>query len=52
MDINNLAMVWAPNCLRCPSEDLKVIFTNTQKEMEFLRTLMVNLNTDSINGMI
>ncbi|EDV28692.1 uncharacterized protein TRIADDRAFT_63495 [Trichoplax adhaerens] len=50
MDLNNLAMVWAPNCLRCPSDDLKVIFTNTQKEMEFLRTLMLNLDTESVNG--
>ncbi|KAJ8259701.1 hypothetical protein GJAV_G00172420 [Gymnothorax javanicus] len=32
MDVNNLAMVMAPNCLRCQSDDPRVIFENTRKE--------------------
>ena len=40
MSINNLAMVFAPNFLRCPSEDPQVIFNNTKYEQAWLRALM------------
>ena len=46
MDVNNIAMVWAPNCLRGLSNDPKVIFENTRREMGFVRTLILNLNTN------
>ena len=52
MDENNLAMVWAPNCLRCPSDDPMQIFENTRKEMTFLRTLMQNLDTSFLEGVM
>ncbi|XP_010890146.1 rho GTPase-activating protein 39 isoform X3 [Esox lucius] len=52
MDVNNLAMVMAPNCLRCQSDDPRVIFENTRKEMSFLRMLIVHLDTNFINGII
>ncbi|EDQ89677.1 uncharacterized protein MONBRDRAFT_25265 [Monosiga brevicollis MX1] len=39
MSHDNLAMVWAPNYLRCPSDDPMVIFNNTKKEMCFVRNL-------------
>lgn len=52
MDVNNLAMVMAPNCLRCESEDPKVIFENTRKEMGFIRTLIQNLDTSFMEGII
>jgi hypothetical protein len=42
MSINNLAMVFAPNFLRCPSDSPQVIFTNTRYEQGFLRTLLLN----------
>lgn len=45
MDANNLAMVMAPNCLRCMSDDPRIIFENTRKEMAFIRTLIQNLET-------
>eukprot|EP00039_Didymoeca_costata_P016530 m.298259 g.298259 ORF g.298259 m.298259 type:complete len:551 (-) comp16408_c0_seq1:2695-4347(-) len=45
MTLDNLSMVWAPNFLRCPSEDPMTIFQNTKKEMSFLRNLVVNLDT-------
>jgi len=43
---NNVAMVWAPNCLRGQSNDPKIIFENTRREMGFVRTLILNLNTN------
>lgn len=50
MDVNNLSMVWAPNCLRCPSDDPKEIFENTRKEMTFIRTLLRNHDTSFMEG--
>ena len=50
MDVNNLAMVWAPNCLRCPSDDPQQIFENTRKEMTFIRTLLRSLDTSYMEG--
>uniref|UniRef100_A0A4W4FGW2 Rho GTPase-activating protein 39 n=1 Tax=Electrophorus electricus TaxID=8005 RepID=A0A4W4FGW2_ELEEL len=52
MDVNNLAMVMAPNCLRCQSDEPRVIFENTRKEMSFLRMLIVHLDTSFIKGLI
>ncbi|KAK6190447.1 hypothetical protein SNE40_002312 [Patella caerulea] len=52
MDVNNLAMVMAPNCLRCESEDPKIIFENTRKEMGFLRTLIQHLDTSFMEGVV
>ncbi|VDP10521.1 unnamed protein product [Soboliphyme baturini] len=52
MDSSNLAMVMAPNCLRCQSDDPSVIFENTRKEMTFLRTLMENLDTSFMEGVL
>ncbi|KAI1731386.1 rhoGAP domain-containing protein [Ditylenchus destructor] len=44
MDVANLAMVMAPNVLRCESKDPAVIFANSRKEMEFMKTIIVNYN--------
>ena len=52
MDVNNLAMVMAPNCLRCESDDPKVIFDNTRKEMAFMRLLVMHLDTSFMEGVI
>ncbi|XP_024125079.1 rho GTPase-activating protein 39 isoform X1 [Oryzias melastigma] len=52
MDVNNLAMVMAPNCLRCHSDDPRIIFENTRKEMSFLRMLIVHLDTSFIEGVV
>ncbi|XP_029468070.1 rho GTPase-activating protein 39-like [Rhinatrema bivittatum] len=52
MDVNNLAMVMAPNCLRCQSDDPRVIFENTRKEMSFLRMLIVHLDTSFIRRIL
>ncbi|CAF4042157.1 unnamed protein product [Rotaria magnacalcarata] len=52
MDVNNLSMVFAPNILRCDSEDAKVIFENARKEMLFIKVLILNLDTNSIEGVI
>ena len=52
MDINNLAMVMAPNCLRCESEDPRIIIENTRKEMQFMRTLITHMDTNFMEGVI
>jgi hypothetical protein len=52
MDTNNLAMVMAPNCLRCESEDPKVMFENTRKEMAFMRILIQSLDTSFMEGVL
>ena len=52
MDVNNLSMIFAPNILRCNSDDAKVIFANAKKEILFIKTLILNLDTDSISGVI
>ena len=50
MDASNLAMVMAPNCLRCTSQDPRVIFDNARKEMAFMRTLIQHMDTRFIEG--
>lgn len=50
MDASNLAMVMAPNCLRCMSQDPRVIFDNARKEMSFMRTLIQSLDTSFMEG--
>ena len=50
MTFDNLAMVWAPNFLRCPSTDAMVIFNNTKKEMQFVRYLIQHLDTGEITA--
>lgn len=47
MGLDNIAMVWAPNFLRCPSDDHTLIFQNTRKEMAFLRVLLRLLDTNN-----
>jgi hypothetical protein len=47
MDASNLATVFAPNCLRCPSQDPIVILENTRKEMAFVKSIIVNLDISS-----
>lgn len=52
MDASNLAMVMAPNCLRCNASDPKVIFDNARKEMAFVRTLIQHLDTSFMEGVV
>ncbi|GAM27793.1 hypothetical protein SAMD00019534_109690 [Acytostelium subglobosum LB1] len=40
MDIDNIAMVFAPGLLRCPSTDPNSILVNSQYEKEFIRNLI------------
>jgi Rho GTPase-activating protein 39 len=47
MTMDNLAMVWAPNFLRCLSNDPTIIFTNARKEMSFVRVLLLNWDTSA-----
>lgn len=43
MTLDNLAMVFAPSFLRCPSENPQTIFENTRYEQDFTRTLLEHL---------
>ncbi|KAK6725504.1 hypothetical protein RB195_004060 [Necator americanus] len=52
MDVSNLAMVIAPNVLRCESEDPRVIFENTRREMTFLKTLITCYDTSFVEGIV
>ncbi|OCT75126.1 hypothetical protein XELAEV_18034117mg [Xenopus laevis] len=52
MDVSNLAMVMAPNCLRCQSDDPRIIFENTRKEMSFIRVLIQHLDTSFMEGVL
>ena len=52
MDSSNLAMVFAPNCLRCTSDDPKVILENARKEMAFMHTLIQHMDTSKIKNLV
>lgn len=52
MDVSNLAMVMAPNCLRCQSDDPRIIFENTRKEMSFIRALIQHLDTSFLEAVL
>ena len=52
MDASNLAMVMAPNCLKCSSNDPKVLYENIRKENQFMRTLIQHLDTSFMEGVI
>jgi len=52
MDANNLAMVMAPNCLRCDSDDPQVMFDNARKEMGFIRLLIQHLDTSDVEEIV
>ncbi|XP_049866073.1 rho GTPase-activating protein 39 [Pectinophora gossypiella] len=52
MDSANLAMVFAPNCLRCMSSDPRIILENARKEMTFLKTLITNLDTSHVQDLL
>jgi hypothetical protein len=49
MGINNLAMVFAPNFLRCPSEDPSVIFNTQKHQQTFVRYLIEKLKEEDLD---
>ncbi|XP_030565872.1 filaggrin [Drosophila novamexicana] len=52
MDSSNLAMVFAPNCLRCTSDDPKVILENARKEMSFIHVLIQHMDTTHVANLV
>eukprot|EP00116_Pleurobrachia_bachei_P009732 sb/3469994/ len=52
MNADNLAMVFAPNLLRYSGTDLKVVMDNAESEMKFVRTLINNLDTSYMDGVV
>jgi Rho GTPase-activating protein 39 len=51
MNHENLSMVWAPNFLRCPSDNPMEILQFAKREMTFTRNLVTSLDTDSVKGL-
>ncbi|KAL0956203.1 hypothetical protein HGRIS_002360 [Hohenbuehelia grisea] len=45
----NLALVMAPNLLRCNSESMAVVFTNAQYEQIYVYNLLLHLKCDEID---
>ncbi|THH14803.1 hypothetical protein EW146_g5582 [Bondarzewia mesenterica] len=45
----NLALVMAPNLLRCSSESMAVVFTNALYEQTFVHNLLLNLRCTSVD---
>lgn len=52
MDASNLAMVFAPNCLRCTATNPRTMFDNARKEMAFMRCLILDLDTECVRDMV
>jgi len=52
MDVNNLATVMAPSCLRSRSASPETLLENIRWEMGFVRTLIENLDTTDMEGII
>ncbi len=52
MDASNLGTVFAPNCLRCPSQDPAVILENARREMGFVKALIFHLDTSGMEGVL
>ncbi|PPQ77223.1 hypothetical protein CVT25_011069 [Psilocybe cyanescens] len=46
----NLALVMAPNLLRCNSESMSVVFTNAQYEQIFVYNLLLHLQCDELDN--
>ncbi|KIJ50528.1 hypothetical protein M422DRAFT_776995 [Sphaerobolus stellatus SS14] len=49
MTAENLALVMAPNLLRCASENMGVVFTNAQYEQKFVLNLLLHLRCDQVD---
>ncbi|KAI0823706.1 hypothetical protein BC628DRAFT_499041 [Trametes gibbosa] len=49
MTAPNLALVMAPNLLRCNSESMLVVFTNAQYEQTFVHNLLLHLKCGEID---
>lgn len=45
----NLALVMAPNLLRCNSESMAVVFTNAQYEQTFVHSLLLHLQCNAVD---
>jgi len=52
MDASNLAMVFAPNVLRCRSQESIVVLENARKAMTFMKTLIQHMDTKCMEGVV
>ncbi|KAH9940532.1 uncharacterized protein BXZ73DRAFT_42852 [Epithele typhae] len=50
MTSQNLSLVMAPNLLRCNSDSMVVVFTNSQYEQQFVHNLLVHLKCAEIDS--
>ncbi|KAI6226071.1 Rho GTPase-activating protein 39 [Aphelenchoides besseyi] len=51
MDVSNLAMVIAPNILRCESEDPATMFADSRRQMEFMKMLILNYDVNFLRSL-
>lgn len=49
MTVENLAMVFAPNFLRCPSGDPAIIFSTQKHQQLFVKHLLLDLDTSRVS---
>jgi len=49
MGAENLALLMAPNLLRCVSDDIRDVFKNTKFEQAFVYHLLLHLRCDKID---
>ncbi|XP_043206296.1 rho GTPase-activating protein 39-like isoform X2 [Amphibalanus amphitrite] len=52
MDASNLAMVFAPNVLRCRSLESHVVLENARKAMAVMKTLIQHMDTKCMEGVV
>lgn len=52
MDANNLAMVMAPNILRCHITDPTLLLDQAKKEMSFVRLLILMWDTSFMENIV
>lgn len=50
MTAPNLALVMAPNLLRCNSESMAIVFTNAQYEQAFVHNLLLHLKCNEVDS--
>lgn len=51
MTLENLAMVFAPSLLRCPSEDPMMILANAKRECAFVKNLIIGLEPSVLSSL-
>lgn len=49
MPVDNISLVWAPNVLRCESDDLTIAYPNSRLEQAFVKQLLLYLDCQTLD---